>query len=558
MSRSIRLSVLAGLPALLLVSLEASGQTMLLVPEIHHDTSPAVRDLPRTPKVRVRPHAAEPVRRIPLPPGLKPKREFDRALQLRPKGPAPAGPTFAPVITHQFAGLGSGQYGFSIGVAPPDTNGAVGDTQYVQWVNASFAVFDKASGTLLSGPTDGNDLFTGFGGACETQDDGDGIVLYDKPAKRWIIAQFAVGASPDLECVAVSQTSDATGKYNRYSFSAPAGELNDYPKIGVWPDAYYTTFNMFNTSTNAFLGARACAYDRGAMLAGQTATQVCFQLASGVGGLLPADLDGNQPPPAGSPNYLLAFGSSALDLYKFHVNFATPASSTFTGPASIAVASFTPLCDGGTCVPQPGVTQQLDSLADRLMYRLAYRNLGGNEVLLANHSVTAGSAGGIRWYELQNPNAAPVVTQQGTYAPDSNYRWMGSIAMDQVGDVVVGFSEANGSTLHPSIYVAGRRPADPANTLESEVQVFAGKGSQSTGLSRWGDYSAMTVDPADDCTFWYTQEYLLTTGTFDWNTGIVSFTVPGCGPVPNPPTNLKVSGIGRRGVSEGPPAAISP
>jgi hypothetical protein len=518
---------------------------MLLVPEIHHDTSPAVRDLRRTPQARVRPHEAEPVRRIPMPPGLKPRWALDRALQGKPKGPAPAAAAFAPVITHQFPGLGSGRYGFSIGVAPPDTNGAVGDAQYVQWVNASFAVFDKASGTLLSGPTAGNDLFLGFGGVCETQDDGDGIVLYDKAAKRWIIAQFAVGANPDLECVAVSQTSDATGKYNRYSFSAPAGELNDYPKIGVWPDGYYTSFNMFNTSSQAFLGARACAYDRNAMLAGQTATQVCFQLAAGVGGLLPSDLDGNQPPPAGSPNYLVAFGSSALDLYKFHVNFATPASSTFTGPTSIAVASFTPLCDGGTCVPQPGVTQQLDSLADRLMYRLAYRNFGGNEVLVVNHSVTAGSSGGIRWYEVQNPNAAPMVTQQGTYAPDSNYRWMGSIAMDQVGDIVVGFSEANGSTLYPSVYLAGRRPSDPANTLAGEVQVFAGKGSQSTNLSRWGDYSAMTVDPADDCTFWYTQEYLLTTGTFDWNTGIVSFAVPGCGPVPNPPGNLKVSGIER-------------
>jgi hypothetical protein len=197
------------------------------------------------------------------------------------------------------------------------------------------------------------------------------------------------------------------------------------------------------------------------------------------------------------------------------------------------VSAFSPLCGGGTCVKQPTGGNQLDSLADRLMFRLAYRNLGSHESLVVNHSIVSGTSGGVRWYEIQNPSGTPVVAQQSTFAPDASYRWMGSIAMDQAGDIALGYSVSSAS-LDPTVRYAGRLASDPVNTMGSEVTTVTGggvqNGSTSNGpLSRWGDYSSMTVDPVDDCTFWYTQEYIKTTGSFNWSTRISSFKFPGCG-----------------------------
>src|SRR5205085_7835643 len=276
-----------------------------------------------------------------------------------------------------------------------------------------------------------------------------------------------------------------------------------------------------------------CAYDRNAMLNGQPATQICKQQSSSIGGVLPADLDGTTPPAAGTPNFLMFFGTNALNLLKFHVDFATPANSTITGPTAISVAAFTPLCNGGTCVTQSGTTNTLDSLADRLMYRLAYRNFGTHESLVVNHSVVAGGSGGVRWYELQNPNGTVTVAQQSTFAPDSNFRWMGSIAMDKAGDMAMGYSVSS-SAKNPSVAFTGRAATDPANTMQAESTIINGTGSQTGGLSRWGDYSAITVDPVDDCTFWYTTEYMKTTGSFNWNTRIANFKFPGCGGTATP------------------------
>jgi hypothetical protein len=289
----------------------------------------------------------------------------------------------------------------------------------------------------VAGPFEGNSIWAGFGGQCDSSNDGDPIVQYDKIADRWILTQFAVSSTPYLQCVAVSTSSDATGSYNRYAFSF-GNDFPDYPKLGVWPDAYYISFNMFNG--NFFAGGRACAFDRSAMLAGTAATQICFQLSTAYGGLLPSDLDGSTAPPAGSPNFFLAFNTNSLDLWKFHANFVTPASSTFTGPTNIPVAAFSEACGGGTCIPQAGTNQKLDSLADRLMYRLAYRNFGDHEALVVNHSVTAGTSVGVRWYELRSPNATPTVFQQGTYAPDGFYRWLASMGMDRKGNIAIGYS----------------------------------------------------------------------------------------------------------------------
>ncbi len=501
---------------------------------VHNDVSPAVRDLPTIHRPASAVHQeAEPVRHIPLPAGLKAATEPDMVHQ-QTAALAPA--THAPTVGLGFDGLGNGSLGFTPNAAPPDTNGAVGATQYVQWVNESFAVFNKATGALIAGPTAGNSLWSGFGGGCQTNNDGDPIVAYDKAANRWVFSQFSVSTTPFLQCVAVSTTSDATGTYNRYSFQY--SNFDDYPKMGVWSDGYYITFNMFNGNT--FVGSDACAYNRTAMLAGQPATQICFQQGNSVGGLLPSDLDGSTAPPAGSPNFLVFFGSNNLNLFKFHVDFATPANSTFTGPTVIPVAAFSALCNGGTCVTQPGTNQKLDSLADRLMYRLAYRNLGTHESLVVNHSVVAGSSGGVRWYELQNPNGTVTLAQQSTFAPDADFRWMGSIAMDQAGDMALGYSVSS-TTTSPSVRFTGRAASDPANTMQAETTIINGTGSQTGGLNRWGDYSAMQIDPVDDCTFWYTTEYMKTTGSFNWNTRIANFKFPNCGGAATPDFALSAS-----------------
>jgi len=517
--RASKVLVLVALSAFFTLPLLAQSR-MTVRREERHDISPPLRDLiARVPRQALTRHEAEPARRIPLPAGLSTLP--DDPVRQRTAASIAA---FAPVVGLGFEGLGNGQHGFTVTGAPPDTNGAVGATQYVQWVNTSFAVFNKSTGGLISGPTAGNTLWSGFGGGCQNNNDGDPIVLYDKLANRWVFSQFSVSTTPYLQCIAVSTTSDATGTYNRYSFQY--NNFDDYPKMGVWSDGYYETFNMFNG--NNFVGSDACAYNRTAMLNGATATQVCFQQNSSVGGLLPSDLDGTTAPPAGSPNYMLFYGSNNLNLYKFHVDFTTPTNSTFTGPTVIPVAAFSPLCGGGTCVPQPSTNNRLDSLADRLMYRLAYRNLGTHESLVVNHSVAAGGSGGVRWYEIQNPSATPVLAQQGTFAPDSNYRWMGSIAMDKSGDIAVGYS-ISGSSVDPSIAFTGRAASDPAGTLQAETSVVTGTGVQNGTLTRWGDYSAMQVDPVDDCTFWFTTEYMKTTGTFNWNTRIANFKFPNCG-----------------------------
>lgn len=438
-----------------------------------------------------------------------------------------------------FDGVGEGnpQFSYNVNSAPPDTTGEAGLTQYVQWVNSSFAVFDKASGTKLYGPAGGNTLWTGFGGNCETRNDGDPIVQYDQLADRWVMTQFSLQSGNYLQCVAVSQTSDALGSWHRYAFSYP--EFPDYPKLAVWPDAYYITFNMFGPTGGSFTGGRVCAYDRARMLDGLSATQVCFQSTS-YASPLPSDLEGKTLPPSGTPNYVLTRGTSSLNLRKFAVNWASPGSSTFTGPTSIPVSAYTA---ASTRIPQPGTTQGLDTLGDRLMYRLGYRNLGTRESLTVNHSVVAGTTTGVRWYELDITGGVPSVRQQSTYSPDATHRWMGSIAMDHVGNIAMGYSTSS-ATVRPSIRFAGREEGiDPLNMMTTESSMQVGGGSQTTGLSRWGDYSTMAIDPVDDCTFWFTSEFLKADGTFNWSTRVGSFKFSSCNSTPPPPVPNFLLGV---------------
>ena len=416
------------------------------------------------------------------------------------------------------------------GVLPADASGDVGPNHFVQWVNLSFAVYSKGTATtppaLLYGPSSANSLWAGFGGPCETRNDGDPIVRYDHMADRWVMSQLAVPNSffgllfgPFYECIAVSATPDPLGSYYRYQFAFD--KLNDYPKFGVWPDGYYMTMNQFTSLSLQFAGQGVVAFERDKMLAGLPAAAIYYDLESvdaTLGGMLPADLDGPAPP-AGSPAYFVqvdddAWGATPdqLQLWKFHVDWATPASSFFTRVAQLPTAPFdSDMCGySRNCIPQPGTAAKVDAISDRLMYRLQYRNFGTHESLVVNHTVDASGAdhAGIRWYEIRSPGSVPVIHQQGTYAPDPDHRWMASAAMDKFGNIGLGFS-ISGAITSPSIRYTGRLGTDPLNTMTfGEADLMVGAGSQLHGSGRWGDYSTLVVDPVDDCTFWYTQQVL--------------------------------------------------
>jgi hypothetical protein len=426
-------------------------------------------------------------------------------------------------------------------VAPPDTTGDVGPNHYVQWVNLRYSIYTLTRGAnneitafnLVAGfPKQGNVVWQGFGGRCQSDNDGDPIVQYDQLADRWVLTQFAVSGTPYTQCVAVSTSPDPTGTYFRYAFSYNK-DFNDYPKMGVWPDAYYITYNMFRNG-RSFVGNRVCAFERDKMLIGATARQLCVSTSTSHHSLEPADLEGTTLPPAGSPNLLLSMTSTAINFWRFSVNW-TSATGTLTGPIAVpGVAAFSRACGGGTCIPQPGTTTRLDSLADRLMYRLSYRKFATHEAMVINHSVTSGTGVGVRWYELRNAagqsfaSAAPVLHQQGTFAPSNDFRWMGSAAMDKTGGIAVGYNISNASTIVPSIRYAYRGPADPLGTMGNETSVLVGSGSQTGNLTRWGDYSTIAVDPVDGCTMVFTTQFQPANGNFNWTTFIHSFKLSTC------------------------------
>ena len=519
---------------------------------VHFAISPPLREM----AVEVAPfygfHEARPVLRPKLQHLMEAARQGqgtveDGALQ------SSGGPLVSATVGLNLLGVGDGFPNYSVAVAPSDVNLAVGDTQVVQWVNLSYAVFDKTTGGIVAGPISGNAFWAPLvGSACATNNDGDIIAQWDKIAHRWVMAQN-VFVPPYYTCVAISKTSDATGSYFLYEFPQPG--FPDYPKWGVWPDAYYQAQNDYGPSGNSFIGVNACAYERSKMLVGDpSAMQICF-LDNSAGTLfddsmLPSDFDGTQLPPAGEPNVFLgsidngpATGETHLYKYLFHVDFTHPSNSTFTGvngTMPIAVSKFGLACGGfGACIPRKGVADRLDSLGDRLMYRLAYRNFvtthegtetDQHQVWMVSHSVTAGTSSvGERWYEFHAKETGTTLTkyQSGTFHPDKNYRWMGSIAMDKMGDIALGYS-ASGSTLYPSIRFSGRVPSDLHGTMEAEATIVSGAGSQVGTSNRWGDYTSMAVDVQDDCTFWYANQWYKLTTSFDWSTELASIKFPTC------------------------------
>jgi len=528
MKRSFRILLdclaFAVLASCLLVNAAAQSGP-ILAHDLYHDTSSPVREYASSPATGQ---------------DAGPFHPFERPRPLRKLLPGPilTGPdaaeqTFSSSLVSatlgfDFDGIPNVANGTLVGV-PSDSNLSVGATQVVEVINTAYEVFDKKSGQSFFPPQQISTIFTGMPGLCGqgvTFFFSDPVVVYDKIAGRWIISIIAYNRSGRMgnECIAVSASDDATGSYHRYVFSFGDNAFNDYPKLAVWPDAYYASYNLF-TPTNVF--GTACAYNRKQMLAGKSTSVVCFENPNEFA-FLPADLDGATLPPSGEPNFFVdLFSTTSLHLYRFHVEFAKPANSTFTGPVSIPVKAFAPACGGGTCIPQQGTTQQLDSLGDRLMFRLAYRNFSTYESLVVNHSVqTSRAAAGVRWYEIRDPNGTPNVFQQSTFTDGDRSVWMASIAMDRAGDIGLGFSESS-SGMHPAIAYTGRVPSDPLDTMELPAMIIAGKGSQ-IGVNRWGDYSGLAIDPVDDCTFWYVNQYYATNSGFAFRTRVASFKFPTC------------------------------
>ncbi len=420
-------------------------------------------------------------------------------------------------ITQNFDGVGAKGY------APPDPSGDVGPNHYVQMVNVRSQIWDK-SGNSLVGPFDNINFWSGLIGPWSETNDGDPIVLYDESADRWMVSQFALPnypSGPFYILIAVSTTPDPTGTYYQYAYLFP--DMPDYPKFGIWSDGYYMSSNVFASN---YLGTYAAVFDRNEMLTGGVATMQYFSLPSTTWSFLPSDCDGALPP-VGSPNYFLATytpynaGNSDLDIYEFHVDWTTPANSSFTGPLLLS----TPLFSRPDAIPQLGTGTKLDNLADRPMNRLQYRNFGDHEAMVVCQTVNAGSGvAGIRWWEMQKTTGDWSIYQEGTYAPpDGLYRWMGSIALDDSSNIALGYSVSS-STIYPDIRYTGRFASDPLGMMTIvENLIYAGGGSQTQGLTRWGDYTQISVDPTNKGIFWYTNEYIPTDGSFNWKTRIAAF-----------------------------------
>ena len=439
-------------------------------------------------------------------------RSYPYAANALPNGPDPvwqkqighARETHAPEV--EFPGQSSPYF-------PPDANGTVGPNHYMQTINTVYSIYDKA-GTLVAGPTNMNLLFSGVHGS--EYNDGDPVVLYDDQADRWLAAEFAISGSNDSMLVAVSTTNDPTGTWYKYSFDV--ADLPDYPKFGVWRDGYYM-------GTNNGSGNDIYVFERSQMLTGGTAHVVGFDNPNRPGSIdgfmcvPPVDNDGDFAPP-GSPGLFIAFnddaiggGSDQLWIYALHVDWNTLGNSTFSRIQQLNVAAFD--SNFGTNwdnIPQLGTTQKLDAIPQVIMNVPQYRNFGSYETIVCCHTVDvdATNHAGIRWYELRRTGANWSIRQQGTYAPDANSRWMGSISLNGSNELGLGYSVSS-SSLNPGIRYCGQSSAAYAaanSTLDIPEEVILNGSYSQAGYNRWGDYSAMQVDPVNDEVFWFTTEYI--------------------------------------------------
>jgi hypothetical protein len=464
------------------------------------------------------------------------------AVEQTAQGPRPAAKLVA-----SFEGLGAGfdgPQGKAAARNPSDNSLAVGPNEIVQVVNSRMAIFTKKgakypdTGKALLGPAVTNTLFAGFGGPCEKQISGDAVVRYDQFADRWlfVLPIFRKPAdqpnAPYGMCYAVSAGPDPMGSYYRYEFNRPL--FPDYPRPAIWRDGYY----LPSSTGDTVIQKHVCAADRNRMLQGLAADEQC-RIIDGVSFLNCADIDGKKLPPTGMPEIVMAAGGTQLReifeddgiyAWKFSVNWNDPSQTRLSEPEKIAVAPYHFLCNGqlSKCVPQPGTDVRLDSQGDKLMQRLVYRNYGRYQSIVASHSIdTKANGGGVRWYELRLDKSGTLqLFQQGTYAPDSDFRWMPSIAMDRKGDIGVGYSYG-GASSYPGQRFAARTASDPKGQMTLHEAVLAAGEASQTNTLRWEDYTTLDVDPSDDCTFWYVGDYFKKSDE-DYSTRIGGFQLPGC------------------------------
>lgn len=560
MKPEMRLSIIGLLLCVLAVSPAlAADAVMTTGSAVYHDTSPPLRDIAIRASVPTGMSKEVPIQERPSIGRHPEAAEPDGGLQLDFVPGTRMAPTPGPLAS--FPGLTDDQNAAVIGgrIVPPDTNGDIGldgsgNRIYIQYINLIWAVYSD-TGTLVAGPFAGNSFWQGFGGFCQTNNDGDPIVLYDDGAGRWLFSQFSINQG--IQCVAVSTTGDPLGPYHRYAFTVTPGGQNDYPKMGVWDDgttgsagqsAYTFTTRDFGGPGGSF-SVGAGVMERDAMLAGAAADFVKFSNPCVTGdcveGQLPPHLDGPTPPAGTCPTYWSAVDSAyddspwANDGYRNHtlcVNWANLGSSTYSEGNLVAAGSnFDRFLGNGfsDCISPVFGGEVLDCLAAFTMYRAQFRWFGSYGSTVLNTTVDAGGdRAGIRWAEARSADGDSgwFLGQDGTYAPaDGADRWMGSIAQDQDGNIALGFSVTSG-TQYPSVAYTSRMPGDPAGTLPGgEVTCHAGTGAQTASSNRWGDYSSMSVDPTDDCTFWFTEEYYETTGSFDFATRVCSFKFDSCG-----------------------------
>ncbi|MCP4152702.1 MAG: hypothetical protein GY757_33515 [bacterium] len=416
---------------------------------------------------------------------------------------------------------------------PPDTTGDVGSTYFVQAVNSSMAIYRKSDGQLMSSATF-DDFFggTGISGTpCDDENNGDPLVLYDQYNQRWFVLDFAWESSQNdgsYFSIAASKTSDPTGDWWQYAFRADDTLMDDYPKAGVWHDGIYITANMFQFS-GSYQGAKVWALKTPELYQGTITSQYVYDTSDEAWSIMPSNARGTTPPASTEPNYMFSmdcdeFGGSSTDglyVWKYDVDWTNSSNTTWTGPTKLSSAAFTVT---GTGVPQQGSSVSVDSLAGRLMYTAMYRKYSTYNSVYLSHVADYSSRRAMRWYEVRiSSGGTPSIYQQSTFSPDSNHRWMGSIAADKWGSVALAYSISS-SSMYPAIAYTGRVVGDTLSTLpQGEKTLIAGTGAQ-TSYSRWGDYSTLSVDPSDDETFWYTQEYYTSTGT-NWQTRIGSFKI---------------------------------
>jgi hypothetical protein len=435
-----------------------------------------------------------------------------------PNGPDPVWQKFDGTPTgFETDALGVNFEGLSGFPDPPDPVGCIGPNHYMQSINSVYAIYNR-TGTLLVGPNNLNTLFGNVPGAnCNS---GDPIILYDDQAGRWLVAEFSICSTNDMMLIAISQTSDPTGSWHQYSFDV--GDRPDYMKFGVWRDAYYMGTNTWAANSNDIY-----AFERSKMLNGdQTAKMIGFDNIwrpgnfMGVQIAVPADNDGAFAP-AGKPGIFMilnedgyAGGTDQLWIMELGVNWTTPYLSTFNRTQQINVAAFSGAINTGwNNIDQPGTIQRLCAVSDIVMNAPQYRNFGTHETMVLCHTVDASGTNiaGMRWYELRRLTGGVwSIRQQGTYAPDGNSRWMGSIHMNAKKEIGMGYSVSS-TTVYPSIRVCGQNALENATASGimnvAEMSVFSGSYSQS-GDNRWGDYTACFIDPVDDRTFWYTGMYV--------------------------------------------------